>query len=232
MEKVDPAQKTEKLPLGVNCIDTLMGGGLEAGVITELYGEGGSGKSNMSMLFALSAIKKGKTAILLDTEGFSTDRFMQVSGESPESAKSLLLYRVSSLDDQELAIMRVSKMLDKSSKIGVVIVDSFTEYFRVEKSDDHSSRTSGFQKQLGLLSTVAMKGDIPVLITNQIYMDVESKLLNPFGGFVINHSMKAIYQLERLSPGKRSITITKHRSLPEGSRAEFKIVDYGISCEV
>lgn len=232
MEKVDPAQKTEKLPLGVNCIDALMGGGLEPGVITELYGEGGSGKSNMSMLFALSAIKNGKTAVLLDTEGFSTDRFMQISGGSEDFAKNLLLYRVSSLDDQELAIMRVSKMLDKNSRIGVVIVDSFTEYFRVEKSDDHSSRTSGFQKQLGLLSTVAMKGNIPVLITNQIYQNVESKLLNPFGGFVIDHSMKAIYQLERISPGKRRISVSKHRSLPEGNAADFRIVEYGISCEV
>lgn len=232
MEKVDPAQKTEKLPMGVNCIDALMGGGLESGVITELYGEGGSGKSNMSMLFALSAIKMGKNAILIDTEGFSTDRFMQLTGGSEEYAKDLLLYRVSSLDDQELALMRVSKMLDKNSKIGVVIVDSFTEYFRVEKTADHSSRTSGFQKQLGLLSTVAVKGSIPVLITNQIYQDVESKLLNPFGGFVVDHSMKAVYQLERVAPGKRRISVSKHRSLPEGSKTDFRIVDYGISCEV
>lgn len=232
MEKVDPARKTEKLPLGVDCIDAIMGGGLESGVITEFYGEGGSGKSNMSMLFALSAIKLGRTAVFLDTEGFSSDRFMQVCGGSDEYAKNMMLYRVSSLDDQELAIMRVSKMLEKSSKIGLVVVDSFTEYFRVEKSSDSSARTSGFQKQLGLLSTIAMKGNIPVLITNQIYQDVESKLLNPFGGFIIDHSMKAIYQLQRISPGKRRISVSKHRSIPEGNGSDFRIVDYGISCEV
>lgn len=231
MEKIDPAQKYERVPIGVDCIDALMDGGLEGGVITELYGEGGSGKSNMSMLFALSVIRSGKTAVFLDTEGFSPDRFLQVSGGSDEPANSMILYRVSSLDDQELSIMRVSKMLEKSNRIGIVIVDSFTEYFRLEKTADSSSRSAGFQKQLGLLAGIALKGNIPVLITNQIYQDVESKLLQPFGGFLVDHSMKAIYQMEKLSDGKRRITVAKHRSIPEGKSAEFRIVDYGINCE-
>lgn len=232
MEKVDPARENEKLSLGVDCIDTLMGGGLESGVITELYGEGGSGKSNMSMLFALSAIRRGKSAVFLDTEGFSSDRFLQICGGSREPAENLLLYRISSLDDQDLSIMRVDKMLDKSNRIGIVIVDSFTEYFRVEKTSDAPARSAGFQKQLGILSNIAMKSDIPVLITNQIYQDVESKNLNPFGGFIIDHSMKAIYQLERLSPGKRRMSVSKHRSIPEGKSSDYRIVDYGITCEV
>lgn len=231
MEKIDPAQKLEKLPVGVSCIDSLMNGGLESGVITELYGEGGSGKSNMSMLFALAAIKNDKTAVFLDTEGFSADRFMQICGGSSEPSESLMLYRVSSLDDQELSIMRVLKMLEKSRKIGIVIVDSFTEYFRLEKTADAASRSAGFQKQLGLLSSIALRGNVPVLITNQIYQDMDSKLLHPFGGFLIDHSMKAIYQLEKLPGGKRRISVSKHRSLPEGNSSEYRIVDYGVNCE-
>ena len=231
MEKIDPAQRSERLGIGVDCIDTLMSGGLESGVITELYGEGGSGKSNMSMLFALAAIRNGKSAVFLDTEGFSADRFLQICGGSTEPAENLMLYRVTSLDDQELSIMRVSKMLDKSRKIGVVIVDSFTEYFRLEKTADASSRSAGFQKQLGLLSSIALKGNIPVLITNQIYQDVDSKLLQPFGGFLIDHSMKAIYRMEKLPGGKRRMSVSKHRSIPEGNSSEFRIADYGINCE-
>lgn len=231
MEKVDAAQRHEKLPVGVECVDSLMNGGLESGVITEFYGEGGSGKSNMSMLFALSAIRNGKSAVFLDTEGFSSDRFLQVCGGSSEPAENLMLYRISSLDDQELSIMRVGKMLEKSGKIGIVIVDSFTEYFRLEKTSDAQSRSAGFQKQLGLLSSIALKGNIPVLITNQIYQDVESRSLNPFGGFIVDHSMKAIYELEKLPDGKRRISVSKHRSIPDGKYADFKIMDYGISCE-
>ncbi len=232
MEKVDAAQRHEKLPIGVDCIDTLTGGGLEAGVITELYGEGGSGKSNLSMLFALSAIKGGKNAVFLDTEGFSSDRFLQICGNSTEPAENLMLYRVTSLDDQELSIMRISKMMEKNKKIGVVIVDSFTEYFRLEKTSDSSARTAGFQKQLGLLSSLALRGNIPVLITNQIYQDVESKILQPFGGFIVDHSMKAIFRLEKLPDGKRRMSVVKHRSMPEGKRADFRIMDYGVTCEV
>lgn len=231
MEKVDPALKSRKLQLGVSCVDDLMGGGIEPGVITELYGEGGSGKSNMSMLFALAAIRNGQNAIFLDTEGFSTDRFLQVSGGSPEPAERLLLYRISSLEDQELSLMRVGKMLEKNRNTGIVIVDSFTEYFRLEKTSDAHARSAGFQRQLGLLSGIALKHNIPVLITNQIYLDVDSKALQPFGGFIIDHTMKAIYRLSRIDSGKRSITVSKHRSMPENSSREFRIVDYGISCE-
>ncbi len=232
MEKVDPAGRHEKLQVGVNCIDSLMGGGLESGVITEFYGEGGSGKSNMSMLFALAAIRSGKSAVFLDTEGFSTDRFLQICGGSTDPAEKLLLYRVSSLDDQELSIMRVSKMVEKDRKIGIVIVDSFTEYFRLEKTSDASARSAGFQKQLSLLSSIALKGGIPVLITNQIYQDVESRNLQPFGGFIIDHTMKAVYQLEKLPDSKRKMSVSKHRSMPEGKSSEFRIMDYGITCEV
>ncbi len=74
--------KEEKLPSGgVACIDYVMSGGLEPGVMTELYGEGGTGgKSNMCMVFAVSALSLGRSVIFLDTEGLSTERLLQVSG--------------------------------------------------------------------------------------------------------------------------------------------------------
>lgn len=232
MEKVDLEEKLNKLLIGVGCIDEVMGGGLEPKVLTEIYGEGGSGKSNISMQFTLSALKSGKSVIFLDTEGFSTERFMQICGDDRDLVNNLLLYRIESLDDQEVAIMRAGKMLEKNHRVGLLIVDSFTEYFRLEKTSDTSSRVAGFQRQLSLLSNIALKYSIPVLITNQIYQDPDSKSLHPFGGFIIDHTMKAIFKVEKLASGKRKISVTKHRSLPEGKQANFRIVDYGIQCEV
>lgn len=231
MEKISFADDLQRLPIGVNCIDSVMGGGLEPRVITEIFGEGGSGKTNISMQFTINALKSGYSVVYLDTEGFSTERFLQICGTEIELAKNLMLYRIDSLDDQELAIMRTAKMFDKSRKIGLLVIDSFTEYFRLEKSADYSSRIAGFQKQLNMLSSIALKNNIPVLMTNQIYQNVESNQLLPFGGFIIDHVMKAIYKLEKIGMGKRKITVHKHRSLPEGSQGEFRIVDYGITCE-
>lgn len=232
MEKVDLEEKLDRLPMGVGCIDDVMGGGLEPRIITEIFGEGGSGKSNISMQFTLSALRSGGSVIFLDTEGFSTERFMQICGDQSGLVNNLFLYRIESLDDQEVAIMRAGKMLEKNHKITLLVVDSFTEYFRLEKTGDSSARAAGFQRQLSVLSNIALKYRIPVLITNQIYQDIDSKSLQPFGGFIIDHTMKAIFKVEKLTSGKRRISVTKHRSLPEGKQTSFRIVDFGIQCEV
>lgn len=230
MEKLDPLSRSARVPSGVSCIDSVMGGGLEPGVITELFGEGGSGKSNLSMIFTISVLKGGKRAIFIDSEGFSTERFLQLNSSPEDTAGNLLLYRVSSLEDQEVAIIKSGKLMERPGNVGLMIVDSFTEYFRLENFSDPQSRSYAFQKQIGLLSSIASSYSIPVLITNQIYQDTESGGLNPFGGFLLDHLMKAIYRLEKNGEGKRKITVCKHRSIEEGRNTKFLLKEYGISC--
>lgn len=231
MEKISISDEAEKLSTGISCIDSLMAGGIEKRVITEIYGEGGSGKSNLCMQFTVSALKRDKKVVFLDTEGLSTERLLQISSGDRSILGNLLLYRVTSLDDQELSIIKSDRMMEKEKNVGLLVVDSFTEYFRLEKSSETASRVSGMQRQISLLSGIALKYSIPVLITNQIYMDVESRNLQPFGGYVIDHSMKAIYDIKKLPSGQRELSVAKHRSIEEGKTASFRIVPYGISCE-
>ena len=80
MKRVDLTQPEVHVPMGVGCIDSLLNGGLERGVITEIFGEGGSGKSNFAMHFAISSLNSGKSVIYIDSEGFSVERFMQIAG--------------------------------------------------------------------------------------------------------------------------------------------------------
>lgn len=231
MDKINPAEKGKKINTGISCIDDLMDGGLEPGVITEIYGEGGAGKSNLSMQFTVSALKNDEKVIFLDTEGLSTERLLQISSSDESLLKRLLLYRVSSLDDQELSIIKSDRLMEKEKNVSLLVIDSFTEYFRLEKTADASGRVRGMQQQISLLSGIALKYSIPILITNQIYMDVDSGNLQPFGGYVIDHSMKAIYGIRKIDSGFRRMSVTKHRSIEEGRSTTFKIVSYGISCE-
>ncbi|MCL5438143.1 MAG: DNA repair protein RadB, partial [Candidatus Thermoplasmatota archaeon] len=78
MEKVEISKDT-RLPSGIACIDELTEGGLEPGIITEIFGEGGSGKTNLCIIFSLSALLSGQSVIFLDSEGFSSERFLQVT---------------------------------------------------------------------------------------------------------------------------------------------------------
>lgn len=231
MDKIDLSTLPEKIPLGVSCIDELTAGGIEPEVITELYGEGGAGKTNLSMQFAISVIKSGGQALYLDTEGFSAERFLQISGGSEELLKGLVLYRVGSLEDQDLAIMRIPKLLEKSKSIRIVVIDSFTEYFRLEASGDAAARATRFQKELSNLASAALRFHVPILITNQIYQSPDSGGIHPFGGNVIDHVMKAIYRVEKSSDGKRRLVVAKHRSIKEGNSKEFRITEFGLDCE-
>lgn len=231
MEKIDLTSLPGKLPLGINCLDELTGGGLESEVITEIYGEGGAGKTNISMQFAISTIREGGQVLYLDTEGFSVERFLQISGNDASMADGLVLYRVSSLEDQDLAILRIPKILEKTRKVRLIVVDSFTEFFRLETSGDPASRAAGFQRELSSLAACALKFKIPVLLTNQIYQNPESGDLHPFGGYVIDHVMKAIFRVEKTRDGKRKLVVIKHRSIKEATSREFRITEYGLSCE-
>ncbi len=236
MEKIKFTDKIEKIQSGYKCIDNLMNGGVEPEIITEFYGEGGSGKTNIAMVYSYSVIKSGKPIIYIDTEGFSIERFSQIAGNDDDIFKEMNLYRVKSLDDQYLAIIRAEKLIKEkyssNKSMGLLVVDSFTNFFRMETGNDLAARMEGYEKQLNILAGIASKYRIPVIITNQIYEDVENKSLEPFGGFFIDHAMKAIFRIDKESNGIRKLTVTKHRSISENLFTEFKIVDNGLSCEM
>jgi len=78
-------------------------------------------------------------------------------------------------------------------------------------------------KLLGL----AKKYDIPVLITNQIYVDVERDRVSGLGGTALEHISKAIVRLEKRDSVRRAM-LRKHRSRPEGISFDFVITEDGI----
>jgi DNA repair protein RadB len=74
---------------------------------------------------------------------------------------------------------------------------------------------------------LAKKYDIPVLITNQIYMDVERDRVAGLGGTALEHLSKAIIRLEKKDSVRRAM-LRKHRSRPEGLSFDFVITQDGI----
>jgi DNA repair protein RadB len=82
--------------------------------------------------------------------------------------------------------------------------------------------------QMGELQEISRKHRIPVVITNQIYTDIESGELRPLGGTYLEHMCKAIVFLEKIGDGRRRAKIVKHRSQPEGETAEFLITSTGV----
>ncbi len=203
--------------------DTLLGGGLQSRCITHIYGSPGSGKTNIALMATANAVKNGKV-IYIDSEGsFSVERLRQISGEKiDEVLKNLMLIEPVEFDEQNVAIKKLNEIVPKSNA-SLVIVDSIAVFYRLEEDKD----IRGLGRQLSQLLRIARRYDIPVLITNQVYTDIDTGRIVPVGGDVVRYWAKIIIELKKIENFRIAI-LKKHKFLPENLKLEFRITDNGI----
>jgi len=217
------------LPSGCKPLDELLGGGFEKGIVTQIFGAAGTGKTNICIQLTVECVKQGQRVIYIDTEGLSPVRFKQIAGENAkEIARSVIIYEPMSFEEQYVAVREVEKIAGEN--IGLVIMDSATSYYRFELEDEETGMKSRRElaNQIGFLHALARKHSFAVVITNQVYSDIISGGVRPLGGSSLEHISKAIIQLEKIGEGLRRAILFKHRSRPEGSSAEFRITAEGI----
>ncbi len=214
------------IPTGSKCLDSLLGGGVETGTVTQFYGQSGTGKTTICLMLAKSAAKDYKVAYV-DTEGLSAERVKQIFGDTT-LFKNVYVYEVFEFRQQSVALKEAEKLC-RTENIKLIIVDSFTALYRSELEDE--SRQVRVKReltsQLTFLLGVARKYDVAVVITNQMFTDVRSGEDKPLGGTSIDHLSKVIVALERIDERRRA-TLIKHRWLKEGAKCEFRITDRGI----
>ncbi len=215
----------DKITTGCAGLDELIGGGLERRVITQFYGEPAAGKSTIALMCAVSVLKSGKSAIVIDSEGFSIERFCQICGDDAEKlSEKLLLYEPSDFDQQSLMIRECSSYLE--SDVGIIVLDSATALYRVELTGSGEVQRK-LGNQMVFLLGYAKRLNIPVVITNQVFTDIDTDRLTGLGGTSLEHISKVIVRVEKYHNHRRAI-LEKHRSMPEGAEFEFKIVREGI----
>lgn len=216
----------DKISTGSGEFDILIGGGLEKRMITQVYGEPASGKSTLCMISAIYVLRTGKKAIYIDTEGFSVERFRQIAGEySKQLAENLIIFEPVDFDLQGLMIGECDKLL-KNGDIGLIVLDSATALYRVEGSRSGESQRKLGQQLIRLLG-YARRYDIPVLLSNQVYMDIDQNSLSGLGGTALKHISKVIVRLEKKEKFRTAI-LEKHRSKKEGESLDFLIEEKGI----
>jgi len=225
-----PAVKHERLPLGCQAVDELLGGGIECGTITLLYGEGGSGKTNWCLQAARQVAAGGRKVIYIDTEGVSLERLCQMSGEKyKEIVSGILFFEPNTLDEQKDAVEKAQRIIEGETPVGLLVLDSATIYYRVLFGTDaeDSGRTS-LVSQMTRLLVLARKKELPVLITTQVYTDSSKNSYEPIGGHAFLHTAKAIIKIEKCDNARRRATLMKHRSLREGKSVFFMIGAEGL----
>ena len=222
-----PAVSRYNVSSGYPPLDELIGGGYPKKMISQIYGEPGSGKSTFCLTAAISVLSAGRCVIYIDTESFSVDRFTQIAGDRAQAlSERFYLYEAADFDQQALMIQDAGHILT-SKDPGLIVVDSATGLYRTELEHGQDS-LQRLSRQIVLLLGYAKRFDIPVLITNQVYMDPGKNDFAPLGGTSLFHLSKVILRIERLN-GERRIRIVKHHARPEGGFIDFIMVQEGIS---
>lgn len=214
-----------RISTGSESLDELLGGGVERGALTQFYGPGGSGKTNVAIGFAAEAAGGGRVAYV-DTEGFPVERFRQVVPGAESVADRLLVYEPKSMEEQHAAVRDIDGLAERV-ELSAVVIDSVSPFYRIRLQGDPDVRRE-LGSQLTFLTGVAREHDLAVLFTNQVYTDVETGRPRPLGGTMLDHLSKTVVRLEKTRGSGRRAVLEKHRSLPEGGECGFSIGEAGI----
>jgi len=220
----------DRCPTGIASVDRLLGGGLESDSVTEIYGEGGSGKTLFCLEVALRVALENRWVFYIDTEGVSVDRLRAIAGENLDRVlKRWLLTTPRNLAEQGKAVATACALAREGTRpVGLIVVDSGTFFYRLSLSgpDEDDARQS-LSLAVADLVSAALRAPVPVLFTNQVWRSMREGTLEPLGGSFLNHAAKTILRFDRLSGPRRRVVLVKHRSLPEGA-AEFTIGPTGL----
>ena len=228
---------SEYVPTGCGSIDDLLGGGLERGAVTQVYGPPAAGKTNLGLSAAIEVAARGDAALYIDTEGLSADRMRQIatgraSGTDQtvdDLAGRLIVSEVHDYDEQAEAVQDAAEF---AAEIELVVLDSATGFYRLRRDDDDGGETlRDVARQITHLLSLARKHELAVVFTNQVFTDPDSDRSTALGGHTLNHWSGAILRLDRFRGGNRRATLEKHRAKPAGDTVQFSIVDAGLSGE-
>jgi DNA repair protein RadB len=220
------------LSTGCAALDDLLGGGIERGTVTQVYGPPGAGKTNVALSTAVETAATGGTAVYIDTEGLSVERFDQVlsaRADDVESASArIVLSEAHDFEEQAEAVRDAEEFAERAD---LIVLDSATGFYRLERDDDdHGDALRRVANQVTHLLSLARKHNLAVVLTNQVFTDVDadSDRARPLGGHTLSHWTGVVLRVERFRGGNRRATLEKHRARPEGEHARFTITGTGI----
>jgi DNA repair protein RadB len=231
----------EAIPTGCGPVDELLGGGFERGTVTQLYGPPAAGKTNLALSAAVETAVDGGTAVYIDTEGVSVDRFQQLleaavdaqppgddGGDDLEAVASrIVIEDALDFEEQAEAVRDAEEFAERAE---LIVLDSATGFYRLERTadGDEGEALRSVTRQVTHLLSLARKYDLAVVLTNQVFADPDSDRTRGLGGNTLEHWTGTVLRLERFRGGKRRATLEKHRSKPAGESVQFRITDTGL----
>ena len=231
------------ITVGSQEFNDLIGGGIETQSITEVFGEFGSGKSQISHELAVTVqLPKEKggldgECVFIDTENtFRPERVEQIADafglDREEVLRKIHIARAFNSSHQILMAEKINELIQSGCNVRLVIVDSLMSHFRAEYVGRESLavRQQKLNQHLHTLQQVANTYNVAVFLTNQVQARPDAFFGSPTkatGGHVLGHASTYRIWLKKGLAGKRIARLVDSPHLPEGE-AVFKVTADGI----
>lgn len=241
IEALRKRQSMARCTTGSEALDSLLGGGVETQAITELYGDFGSGKTQICHTLCCTCQYPpqkgglGGGAIYIDTEGtFRPERICQIAearGMNVEQVlENIIFCKVYNSSHLELVVKTLGKYIDKC-KAKLIIVDSIISLHRAEFAGRGTlaERQQRLNALIHRLLRLAEIHNIAVVVTNQVQSQPDTFFgdpTRPAGGHVIAHACTYRVYLKK-SGQERSATIVDSPCHPYGT-VRFQVTEKGI----
>lgn len=153
---------------GLLGLDELLGGGIAAGAIIDIFGPAGSGKTQLAMQISLNSLQSGKILYQDTTGGFRPERMLQMiklRNLEPLLLDDVIVARITNTAEQLEHLKKISEL-----KPGLVVIENITDLFSFEYSKETSmlEKHVRFMEYMHALASVSVKNAIPVVVTNVV----------------------------------------------------------------
>ncbi|KAG9304939.1 hypothetical protein G9A89_003107 [Geosiphon pyriformis] len=228
---------------GCSDLDKILGGGIETGSVTEIFGEFRTGKSQICHTLAVNAqlpINMGGgagKAIYIDTEStFRPSRLKEIAGryelEPEEVLENVAIARAYNVEHQMQLLVQAAGLM-MSARFALLVVDSATALYRTDFNGrgELAARQNHLGQFLRSLMRLADEFGIAVVITNQVVSSPDGNQftpgLKPIGGNIMAHASTTRLFLRKGRGETRICKIYDSPCLPE-AEAMFAINPDGI----
>src|SRR3989344_2255766 len=236
-------ENVTKISTGSQNLNAMLGGGIETGAITEVYGAYGSGKTSIAHQIAVNVqLPKDKggaegIAVWIDSEGTIRPEYIVklavAQGLDPkEVLKNFRGVRSFNSDHQMLLTENIENLIKDGLPVKLIIVDSLMGHFRSDFSGrgELAARQQKLNKHLHVLLKLATQYNIAIYVTNQVMSKPDTFFGDPteaIGGHVLHHASTYRVYLRRGKKGTRVAKLVDAPAMPE-SEAIFQVTEKGI----
>lgn len=223
----------------------MLGGGVETGSITEIFGEFRTGKTQITHTLCVTCqlpISKGGgegMAMYVDCEGtFRPERLIPIAkrfGLDEQQVLDNVAYARAHNTDQQNKLLLQAAALMSENRFALMVIDSATALYRTDYSGrgELSARQMHLAKFLRTLQRIADEFGVAVVITNQVVAQVDGGAMfageqkKPIGGHIIAHASATRLSLRKGRAESRVCKVYESPCLPE-AEAMFAITNDGI----